>query len=79
VSAHLLVGEVYSALEGSQFDRKRNSEKANIEQGITNIEVRYSIKIIFEKRLRAAIPHIIIRNLLFDILRFAVLWNTGIS
>jgi hypothetical protein len=44
----------------------------NIEQGITNIEVRYSIIIIFEKRLSAAIPHFIIRNFLFDILRFAV-------
>jgi hypothetical protein len=37
----------------------------NIEQGITNIEVRYSIIIIFEKRLSAANPH-------FEILRFAV-------
>jgi hypothetical protein len=44
----------------------------NIEQGITNIEVRYSIIIIFEKRLSAANPHFIIRNFLFDILRFAV-------
>ena len=39
----------------------------NIEQGITNIEVRYSIIIILEKRLSAAIPHFIIRNFLFDI------------
>jgi len=37
-----------------------------------NFEVRYSIIIIFEKRLSAAIPHFIIRNFLFDILRFAV-------
>jgi len=37
-----------------------------------NIEVRYSIIIIFEKRLSAAIPHFSIRNFLFDILRFAV-------
>jgi hypothetical protein len=44
----------------------------NNEQGITNIEVRYSIIIIFEKRLSAAIPHFIIRYFLFDILRFAV-------
>ena len=53
---------------------KRNSEKRimNIEQGITNIEVRYSIIIIFEKRLSVAISHFIIRNFLFDILRFAV-------
>jgi hypothetical protein len=43
----------------------------NIEQGITNIEVRYSIIIIYEKRLSAAIPPFIIRNFLFDILRFA--------
>jgi hypothetical protein len=44
----------------------------NIEQGITNIEVRYSIIIIFKKRLSAAIPYFIIRDFLFDILRFAV-------
>jgi hypothetical protein len=44
----------------------------NIEQGITNIEVRYSVIIIFEKRLSVAIPHFVIRNFLFDILRFAV-------
>jgi hypothetical protein len=37
-----------------------------------NFEVRYSIIIIFEKRLSAAIPHFIIRYFLFDILRFAV-------
>jgi hypothetical protein len=45
---------------------------SNIEQGIMNVEVRFSIIIIFEKRLSAAIPHFIIRNFLFDILRFAV-------
>jgi hypothetical protein len=44
----------------------------NIEQGITNIEVRYPIIIIFEKRLSAAISHFIILNFLSDILRFAV-------
>ena len=43
----------------------------NNEQGITNIEVRYSIINIFEKRLSEAIPHFIIRNFLLDILRFA--------
>jgi len=32
-----------------------------------NIEVRYSIIIIFKKRLSEAIPHFIIRNFLFDI------------
>ncbi|CAB1082461.1 hypothetical protein D1AOALGA4SA_10079 [Olavius algarvensis Delta 1 endosymbiont] len=37
-----------------------------------NIEVRYSTIVIFLKRLSAAIPHFIIRNFLFDILRFAV-------
>jgi hypothetical protein len=37
-----------------------------------NYEVRYSIIIIFVKRLSAAIPPFIIRNFLFDILRFAV-------
>jgi len=41
----------------------------NIEQGITNIEVRYAIIIIVEKRLRTVIPHFIIRHFLFDILR----------
>jgi len=44
----------------------------NIEQGITNIEVRQSIIIIFEKRLSAAIPHFIIRHFLFGILRFVL-------
>ena len=44
----------------------------NIEQGIMNFEVRCSIINILKKRLSAAIPHVIIRNFLFDILRFAV-------
>jgi hypothetical protein len=57
----------------SQIEKETLKKRiTNIEQGITNIEVRYSIIIIFEKRLRAAIPHFIIRNFLFDILRFAV-------
>jgi len=46
--------------------------KESLKKRITNIEVRYSIIIIFEKRLSAAIPDFIIRNFLFDILRFAV-------
>ena len=55
-------------------NRERNIEKriSNIEQGISNIEVRYSIINILKIRLSAAIPHFIIRNFLFDILRFAV-------
>jgi hypothetical protein len=47
-------------------------ENETLKKRITNIEVRYSINIIIEKRLSAAIPHFIIRNFLFDILRFAV-------
>jgi len=47
-------------------------EKETLKKRITNIEVRYSIIIIFEKRLSAAIPNFIIGNFLFDILRFAV-------
>jgi hypothetical protein len=43
------------------------------EQGITNIEVRYSIICILEKRLSAVIPHFIISaSGGFAILRFAV-------
>jgi hypothetical protein len=66
-----------AGLIGKETLKKRIT---NIEQGITNIEVGYStcrellcrtIIIIFEKRLSAAIPHFIIRNFLFDILRFA--------
>jgi hypothetical protein len=62
-----------AGLKSGQFNQKKTLKKriTNIEQGITNIEVRYSIIIIFEKRLSAAIPHFIIRNFLFDILRFA--------
>jgi hypothetical protein len=57
----------------SQIEKETLKKRiTNVEQGITNIEVRYSISIIIEKRLSAAIPNFIIRNFLFDILRFAV-------
>jgi len=60
--------------KNGQFNQKKTLKKriTNIEQGIMNIEVRYSTIIIFERRLSAAIPYFIIRNFLFDILRFAV-------
>ncbi len=69
---------VAAGLKSGQSNRKKTLKKR-----ISNIEVRYSIIIIFEKRLSAptppkrlrrprAIPHFIVRNFLFDILRFAV-------
>jgi hypothetical protein len=67
-SAQPLAAKSNSLIEKETL-KKRIS---NIEQGITNVEVRYSIIFIFEKRLSAAIPHFIIRYFLFDILRFAV-------
>jgi hypothetical protein len=50
--------------EGGKKTKKRIS---NIEQGIMNVEGRYSIIFILGNRLSAAIPHFIIRYFLFDI------------
>jgi hypothetical protein len=49
----------------------------NIEQGIMNVEGRYSIIIILGNRLSAAIPHFIIRYFLFDI-RYSIV-NSGLA
>jgi hypothetical protein len=56
---------VFSAAAGQKNGRSNRNE--TLKKRITNIEVRYSIIIIFEKRQSAAIQHFIIRNFLFDI------------
>jgi hypothetical protein len=62
-----------SRLKSGQSDQKRNSEKAINEYRTRNIEFRSNeFCLFYKKRLSEAIPHFIIRNFLFDILRFAV-------
>lgn len=52
----------------SQIEKETLKKRiTNIEQGILNYEVRYSIINIAKKSPRVAIPHFIIRNFLFDI------------
>jgi hypothetical protein len=70
-----------SGVQGLRFKGQRRrwpkngqfNQKKTLKKRITNIEVRYSIVIIFEKRLSIAIPHFVISaSGGFDILRFAV-------
>jgi hypothetical protein len=62
-----------SRLKSGQSDQKRNSEKAINEYRTRNIEFRSNeFCLFYKKRLSEAIPYFIIRNFLFDILRFAV-------
>ena len=56
-----------AGLKSVQSDRKRNSEKENIEYRIMNIEVRYSVY--FIKMTERSEPTL--RHSIFDILRFA--------
>ena len=57
-------------LRSVQSDRRRNSEKANFEYRIMNVECRRNVFCLFYKRSSEAIPSFDIRYSIFDILRF---------
>ena len=61
-----------SAAAGRERPVKSNKKLMNIEHRTSNIEHRIMYSVYFKKWPSAAIPYFIIRNFLFDILRFAV-------